>query len=167
MRDRSWRLRTVTGAEVRERERRQRPSGPEQKKNPRGSTRSAWSSSGVKRETSRCFKGCKQLSLWRGSVHMSEQIPQRQTSLHITHYLFGLSSTSRALSPNNTHTNTHSGADRTHADGRCRACLRQLGSAGPRGQRTPLRCFCCPTCTGQSWLSGSAAERDKTTASNA
>lgn len=92
---------------------------------------------------------------------MSEQIPQRQTSLHITQYLFGPSCASRAVSPNNTHTHTHWEADRTHADGRCQACLRQLGSAGPRGQRTPLRCFCSPMCTGRSWLSGSAAERDK------
>lgn len=47
----------------------------------------------------------------------------------------------------------------TYADGQFRASLRPLCSAGPRGQRTRLRCFCSPTCTGRSWLSGSAAQK--------
>lgn len=46
----------------------------------------------------------------------------------------------------------------TYAAGQCQASLHQLCSAGPRGQRIPLRCFCSPMCTGLSWLSGSAAE---------
>lgn len=47
----------------------------------------------------------------------------------------------------------------TYADGQFRASLRPLCSAGPRGQRTRLRCFCSPMCTGRSWLSGSAAQK--------
>lgn len=47
----------------------------------------------------------------------------------------------------------------TYADRQFRASLRPLCSAGPRGQRTRLRCFCSPMCTGRSWLSGSAAQK--------
>lgn len=69
---------------------------------------------------------------------MSERIPQRHTSLRITRYLLGLSSTSRALSPNNTHTQTRTGrlTELTQMDG---VGLVPVGSAllgqGGKGHR--------------------------------